>query len=400
VNAVDRWTVPGPALSPIEPSAEALERMNTFLARSGWLFRLALRPWVQGVDVQGLEHLATGPRLVMMNHSSVFDPLLLQFFTRRPIQLLVTEPFMTTGVPARIARWWGQIPKRKLESDTRSLRTLKGWCRVGGAAGLFPEGEFPWDGHPLPMQPGLGQLISYVEAPLVTVRVINGDRLWPPWAKHPRRTKLRMEIDPPKRFEPGEPIEPYVVSRLHVDPETCPRWPAHGKRLAEGMTKFLRHCPECGADASLSDEGDELACASCKRRWTVTSDNRLHRGGEVMTIAEVRRRVSAHWSERWRRDRAYRSRGPVNVIDVSRAETVHVATGELHLDSGGRLRVGDWQLDLRTLLAHTMDWGDRIVLRTQRQRLALRMPHDSRAIWTFAIDEALKEGTSREVAGA
>ena len=58
-----------------------------------------LKRWVQGVEIEGLEHLQAGPKLVLMNHSSVFDPFLLNVFARRPVQFLITEPAMGIGAP-------------------------------------------------------------------------------------------------------------------------------------------------------------------------------------------------------------------------------------------------------------------------------------------------------------
>jgi 1-acyl-sn-glycerol-3-phosphate acyltransferase len=386
------WRPPSEVVGPIEPSASTLRRNDAIVRWGGWAARLAARPWVESVDVRGREHLRAGPLLVMMNHTNVLDPILLTAHARRPIQFLVTEPAMSMGLSGRLASWWGQVPKRKLDADTRSFRMLKAWCRVGGVVGLFPEGQLTWDGHPLPLKSGLQQLISYLDVPVVTVRLTNGDRLWPAWAEHPRRTKLRIDIDPPKRFEPGEPVERHVAERLHVDPDTCTRWPVRGLRLAAGLARFLRYCPACGAADVLADRGNRLSCAICRRQWAVTADNRLSSALASMSIAEALREAQGHWREQWRRTERFRSRGPVNVIDVGRREPVLVATGVLSLE-GGRLRTDGWELAMDDVLAHMLDWDERIVLRTQRRRLALRMPHDSRAIWSLAFDQTMSAST-------
>jgi hypothetical protein len=353
-----------------------------------------MRPWAQDVEVTGREHLADGPKLVMMNHSSVFDPFLLTVHGGRPIQFLLTEPAMSLRAASHLAAWWGQVPKRKLDSEARAFRTLKAWCRLGGLVGVFPEGQFPWDGHPLPMQPGLAQLIAYLDVPIVTVRLTNGDRLWPPWAKHPRRTKIRIEIDAPVRLPAGQSLASLVAARLFVDPDACARWPAHGEKLAEGLTRFLRYCPACGADKALADSGNDLRCRSCRRNWAVAADNRLIAEGATMTIAQARHAASAHWHQRWHETHHHESLGPVNVLDVSRHRADLLTTDVLHLERW-RLRAGGWSLNLQDVLAHTLDWGEVIVLRTARQRLAIRMPHDSRALWSFALDAARQDAVNQ-----
>jgi 1-acyl-sn-glycerol-3-phosphate acyltransferase len=374
-------------VSAIEPSAAALESYNRFLRWSGWAGRLLLKPWLSQVEVFGRENLETGAALVLMNHSCMFDPFVLTVHARRPIQFLVTEPFMKTRAGAVLASRWGQIPKRKLDPDARSMRLLKQWTELGGAVGLFPEGQFPWDGEPLPLQPGLSQLVSYLQVPVVTCRLMNADRVWPSWAKHPRRTRLRLEIDPPRFFGNDPAVESYVAERIHVDPRTSPRWPAKGKRLAEGLAQFLRYCPECGEDGKLTDAGNVLRCSSCLRSWDVNADNQLTRGDEKLTVAQIRRRARTQWEKRWHESGRFESQGPVEVLDISRKEEVLLARGRLLLE-GSHLRVDDWSLDLQGLSAHTLDWDQRLVLRTARQRLAIRMPEDSRALWTVAFDAA------------
>ncbi len=393
-----QWRPTGPAVAPRDPSSLALGQLNGVVRWGGWAARLGLRRWVERVEVQGREHLASGPLLLLSNHSCVFDPLLLTVFGRRPVQFLVTEPFMT-GRVGRAASWFGQVPKRKLESDAHSFRLLKQWCEQGAAVGMFPEGQFPWDSRPLPLQPGLAPLVSYLGVPVVTARLLNADRLFPPWATHPRRTTVRLEFDAPRRFAPGEPVEALVRERIFVDPDTCPRWPARGRDLASGLARFLRYCLACGADGSLSDAGDALHCRSCQAHWRVSAENRLHGVEQSLTVAEARALSEAHWRAAWARETAFRSAGLVDLLDISRPETKRLAHGELALE-GGRLVVRErgaapaWSLEAAEILAHTMDWGERIVVRTRRARLALRLAHDSRALWTLALDTAMAASRS------
>ncbi|MFI4918382.1 MAG: lysophospholipid acyltransferase family protein [Legionellales bacterium] len=381
-----------PAVAAIKPSVAAQKRLQCLVTLGAWLGRLFLKLYVQQVIVVGKEHLQQGPAVVMMNHSNVLDPLILAFHLERPIHFMVTEPFMADRFTARVFAWLGQIPKRKLDFDTRSIRTMKQWCQLGGIVGVFPEGHFSWDGYPLPLQPGLEQLVSYLDVPVVTVRLINGDRFWPPWAKNRRKTTLRLEIDPPKYFKPGEHVEDYVSSHIAVNPETCPRWPAFGKNLTAGLSRLLRFCPACGADQVLIESGDALLCKhpSCLSHWNLTSDNQLHeqKQGTSLSTAQALAAVYSHVKQQWLGLEPYfYSLGTVDVLDCTHAQWTQLDCGFLELQQGF-LRVGKWHLPVHEVLAQTLDWGELIVLRTRRQRIALRMPVDSRALWTFVINEA------------
>ena len=374
-------------LAPLDASPRLRQRYERILGGGGgWAVRRVLSRWIERIDVVGSEHLASGPLLVLMNHTNALDPLLLTVYGGRPIQFLVTEP--VTAVPGfgHLLSWLGQIPKRKLDAEARAFRRLKAWGNVGSAVGLFPEGQFPWDGRPLALQSGLGQLVAYLDVPVVTCRLHNGDRLWPPWAPGPRRTRLRLEIDPPFRFARGDDAEAVVARRIHVDPDATERWPATGRGLARGLARILRFCPACATDASLSDAGDVLRCSACARAWNASGDLvlRSSAGNETMTVADAFDLSRAHFRRAFVRSRRLTSLGPVDVLDITRQAVEDVASGPLVLD-GAELRVSDFRLDRTDVLAHTVDWGQRVVLRTERRRLALRMPQDSRAIWTDAL---------------
>ena len=373
-----------PAVLPIIPNQNSLRRFDFILNCVGWIGRLLLRRWVNHIEVHGLEHLKGGSKIILMNHSSPLDPVLLTFFGKQSLQFLVTEPFMAERKISRFVAWMGHIPKRKLDPDTRALRTMKLWCKEGGTVATFPEGQFSWDGQPLPLQPGLGELVRYLEVPVVCVRLTNGDRLWPAWATHPRKTSLRIEVDPPKVFQLGESVEEYVTKHLYVDPNLCTRWKASGKNLSSGMSKFLRFCFQCSNEGVLSDRGDDLICSYCQKSWRVTADNTI---GEI-NVSEAWHKVRSHLNDQWKTSGvSLKSQGQVQVFDASRPQWNLVDQGELNL-SQSTLRTGSWQVEVKDILAHTMDWGDLIIIRTARKRIAIRFPMDSRAVWTFALDEA------------
>jgi len=358
-----------------------------------WLGRLFLKKYVYSVQVIGKDHLQKGPALIVMNHSNVFDPLFLAFHVDKPIHFLVTQPFMSERFIARVFAWLGQIPKRKLDFDTRSIRLMKEWCELGSLVAVFPEGGFGWDGYPVPFKPGLKQLINYLNVPVITVRLINGDRFWPPWAKHHRKTSLRIEIDAPKYFKPEEEIEAYIAEKLTVNPETCLRFPSKGTDLAVGLKQFLRFCPQCGMDDSLHECGDELLCrdSSCLHHWKINAENILHdkKHGTNLKITNVLQSVHKHLRQQWLKSQIYfRSIGSVDVLDCTRKEWCHLQSGFLELKDN-QLIVNEWHLPINEITALTLDWGNLLLLRTRRERVAIRMPLDSRALWEFVIKEVI-----------
>ena len=393
-----QYVDPKPAVPAIPPTPSARKRLRRLLLALGWLGRLLLRRTVHRLDVIGREHLGPGPYLILTNHATPLDPLVLTFGTRRNIQFLVTEPYLADRPVARFTAWLGQIPKRKLDNDTKSIRTLKKWIDLGVSVGLFPEGQFAWDGRSLPIQPGLRQLVLYLDVPVITMRIQNGDRLWPAWASHPRKTSLRIEIDAPVRFTAADDIERRIAERIRVEPHSEGRLrpPAHGKNLAHGLARFYRFCPACGADGQLRDEGNHLHCQSCRARYRVDVDHALHPIGQTPDakraasdrIAEIGRRLRDDAIATYALTESFASRGPVELFDATKARWVRLDEGALSVTEGS-LRMSKWSLAAAEILGHTLDWGDLILIRTRTKRFAVRFPEDSRALWTDVLDHLI-----------
>lgn len=374
----------GPALPARLPSVEALERVTRATRAVSVPVRLILKRWLREVEVVGEEHLSSGPALVLTNHCSPLDAVLLGAHLSRPLHFLVTEPAMFPSPMAQLMAWLGQVPKRKLEAEARTMRTLKGWCDAGGIAAVFPEGEFTMDGRVGRLQPGLRQLIEYLGVPVVVVRQVNGHRFWPAWAKHPRRTKVRLEVDAPRVFSPGEDVDEAVAQALTVDLKVCESWPVSGSNLAEGLARVLAWCPWCGASPP-NDAANTFSCSACGASWNVGADNMLRNEQETLSLYEAFLLMQARLAERWSRGVALKTAGEAEVWDASRPQWAQIGKGYLSLGDGA-LSLGTWRLPLSEVLTHTLDWGNHIVLRTRRQRLALRFSTDARAIWHLALE--------------
>ena len=100
-----------------------------------WVMTLLVRRRVYGRD----RVPATGPVLLVANHSSMLDgPVIVSVLRRRPVFLIKQEMF--TGLLGAVLRRVGQIPIRRDAVDRTALRTALGVLRGGGLVGIFPEG--------------------------------------------------------------------------------------------------------------------------------------------------------------------------------------------------------------------------------------------------------------------
>ena len=232
----------------------------------------------------------SGPVLILANHVGFFDPVKLIFGSRRTIHFLTSQATMTDPGLAIVMQLFGAVPKQKGAADPKAIRGLQAWAKVGGAVGLFPEGERSWDGRQLEFLPGIERLIRLLRIPVVTARIENADLVMPRWAEFPRRGNVRVTFDEPREFgkkaDKAE-IRAWVEERLRVDPGNCWRAPVRGHQLARGLTNLLYMCPACGELEGLVESDEKVSCRACGIEYAVDTGNLLHSSAGRDAIWEV-----------------------------------------------------------------------------------------------------------------
>jgi 1-acyl-sn-glycerol-3-phosphate acyltransferase len=385
MHLAQSFSTPLPALMPTPPTRLKSIVLKFLMLTFGGVARIALKKVVGEVQIHGIDHLKKGPALVLMNHTNPLDPLLLSCFGRQPIHFFITEPSMTKSFMARLMIFFGQITKRKLMNDTLPIRTMKKWADLGGLVAMFPEGQFSWDGDASPLQPGLHSLIQYLQLPVITIRLSGGQFMKPAWAKKIRRGKLFIEIDPPKKYAQCDEIEKDIAHRLKI--QTAATLPLNFEKtphdLSQGIATFFRFCPNCFKEGQLREESNELTCLACHARWNVTLDLQLDsiNGRQAsISIKHAWEKIKAHLQSLLQKKAIFQSLSPVAVYDCTHTEWKLLAQDTLEFRNE-TLFLQEWNLLKSDILAFTLDWGDLILIRTQRKRYALKMPGESRAIW-------------------
>lgn len=142
----------------------------------GWLHDLARwigtwlwRPFYRVRVRHGERIPATGPVVLVANHSAFVDgPLLFGMFGRRVVFLVKAEMF--TGPLRVLLPALGQIPVRRDVVDRRPLTAAVGVLRDGGMVGVFPEGT-RGTGEVSAARQGAAWLARSAGAPLLPVAV-------------------------------------------------------------------------------------------------------------------------------------------------------------------------------------------------------------------------------------
>ena len=153
------------------------------------------------MEVRGLEHVpASGPVLIIANHQSYLDPILIQSFCRRPMHTMAKS----TQYASRLMGWLLPrllaFPVRRYQVDPQSVRTVLRHLRHGDAVGIYIEGERSWDGRLQRPRLGTVRLLLKSGVPIVPVGIRGSYDVWPRWDHGLRRAPVRISFGPPIRF--------------------------------------------------------------------------------------------------------------------------------------------------------------------------------------------------------
>jgi 1-acyl-sn-glycerol-3-phosphate acyltransferase len=169
------------------------------------LSRLILRAilsLVFGFTVEGGDHEPRGgPVVVVCNHVSDLDPLVVGAALRRRVRFMAKHELF--HVP--LLRWWitacGAFPVRRGEPDRQALRTALDILKRNGVLVMFPEGTRGYDRTLRPPEPGAAMLALRTGAAILPVALLGTDRVLPRDAHRLRRSRITVRLGAPVRSE-------------------------------------------------------------------------------------------------------------------------------------------------------------------------------------------------------
>lgn len=156
---------------------------------------------VHGLQVEGLEHLPDAPFVMVANHGSHLDALVLaaalpRRLANRAFALAAGDTFFSSGPVAAFAAYAvNALPvwrRRTTAADLDALRARLG--EDGAVLILFPEGTRTRDGAMGAFRSGVGALVAGSAVPVVPCFLAGAWEAWPPGRRLPRRGKVRLVI--------------------------------------------------------------------------------------------------------------------------------------------------------------------------------------------------------------
>ncbi len=159
-----------------------------------------LWPLVGSLEVEGLGHVPdSGPFLLIANHQSYLDPVLIQAVVRRPMYTMAKSTEFSNPITAPLLKRLKSFPVRRFEIDPQAVRIALRHLGDGQGVGIYIEGERSWNGRLQPPRLGTVRLILKAGVPVVPCGITGAYEIWPRWSR-PRRGAVRIRFGEPLRF--------------------------------------------------------------------------------------------------------------------------------------------------------------------------------------------------------
>lgn len=187
------------------------------------------------LKVYGAEHVPRrGGVLLLSNHQSYLDPVLLAVQLRRPISYFAKSGLFENRYFGWAIRLVGAFPVRQGKGDTSAVREAIRRLREGHVLNIYPEGSRTEDGEIAPIERGAALVIRRLEGSIAVVPVvIDGSfQAWPKWRKLPRLRPITVMYGQPLEVRgKGEAEITQLIDRTlrAMLEELRHRPPGHGK---------------------------------------------------------------------------------------------------------------------------------------------------------------------------
>lgn len=164
--------------------------------------RLTVRAWLAAIGVplrvRGLEHLPPGPCVVVCNHASYVDGIVLTAALPSRFTFLVQHGAADWPYIGLIIRRMGVyfVNREAPRAAARAVRGLLRLLQGGGALAVFPEGGFRAEPGLMPFREGAFYLAARTGLPLVPVVMTGTRRLYPDGARELRWSRIEIEVLP------------------------------------------------------------------------------------------------------------------------------------------------------------------------------------------------------------
>lgn len=149
------------------------------------------------LKVFGAENIPRhGGALIVSNHQSYLDPILLNTAMRRPLCYLAKSELFENKALGWLLWSVGVIPVRQGAGDVGAIRMSIRKLQEGNLLSLYPEGARTLDGRIGRIEKGVALIDHRAHVPMIPVAIVGAYEAWPWNRTFPRPWPVRIQIGP------------------------------------------------------------------------------------------------------------------------------------------------------------------------------------------------------------
>ena len=146
-----------------------------------------------------------GGALIVANHVSYLDPVVVGIAFRKPIFYLARKSLFKGFLGWLLPRIQ-VLPVDRGKGDLASMKRILTLLKEGNRVLIFPEGTRSPDGQLQPAEAGIGFILAKCDVPVIPVRIFGAFECFPRGSSWPRPGRITIVPGPPVDFS-GIPPE-------------------------------------------------------------------------------------------------------------------------------------------------------------------------------------------------
>lgn len=232
----------------------------------------------------GMEKIKGQPCLILMNHSSFIDLMMVsRIFYPHPYGIVCTSD----GFVGKewLMRLLGCIPTQKFVSDVTLIRDMEYMLKEKKTSVLmYPEASYSFDGTATPLPRKMGVLLKKLGVPVVTV-ITRGAFARDPLYNCLQKRKVRTSAEV-TCLVTAEELKTKTVRELDEMLDAAFSFDNFAWQRdnniqiaepfrADGLERILYKCAHCGVEGKMVGKGITLTCGHCGKTWELDTLGRL-----------------------------------------------------------------------------------------------------------------------------
>lgn len=138
-----------------------------------------------------------GPLILVSNHLSYLDPIVLGLVCKRKIYFMAKEELFKIPLFRLLIKVLYAFPVKRGKFDRKALEKVLKFLSQGKIVGLFPEGTRHREGKLGPFNPGVAMLALKSGVPIIPVVISGTDKVYPQGSILPRFPRIAVKVGSP-----------------------------------------------------------------------------------------------------------------------------------------------------------------------------------------------------------